>query len=604
MAYFKQTVFGGIAPAIDNRLLAQNYGQKAVDVDLSSGKVGPIRVDSAVHTLGDSNKKSIYKYFFEANAGLDELWLEWDEADVSVVLGPVPGDTEGRVYWTGETYPRISFSSHLQRTTEADGTTALTGPYPRISFKLAVPRPTGSLTLTPTDPNPIPEDETPSEVAYAVTYVTYDGREGPPLISDTCDKYEGTTQIEIEHDRGSNHKLTDANFISKVRLYKSNTGSQNTQFQFLAEINLLQLSQNQWYPVDDTWEYTDDLSQTLGEVLPSATWIGPPDDDDNLYPDGPLQGLMSVSQGVFAGFTGKRFCLSEPFLPHAWPIEYRITIEQDIVGIASTQGGVVALTEGRPYFISGTDPTAMSSVKMDFAQACVNKSSIVELGDYIFYAGPDGLCAVQGARGEVVTQQLLRPSQWEDDYYPQEYKAFAYEGKYVAFWTDGVSGDNGGFMFDPSSQIGRLTLLEPSGEVIGGYEDPEDSSIYLIIGNQVKKYRGGQVSVDGTLYKTKAFETPKPVSMGWVSVDAGFPFTVKVFADGVETANYYLTKDNEGVISQQIVTPSSAAGTFTIPDTIMRLPPVIGSVWEVEVDGRSHIHEICIAQSMEEIRSS
>ena len=119
-----------------------------------------------------------------------------------------------------------------------------------------------------------------------------------------------------------------------------------------------------------------------------------------LYPDGPLQGLIALAQGVMAGFTGKRFCLSEPFLPHAWPINYRITTEEDIVAIASTANGVAALTDGQPYFITGTDPSAMTAIRVDLAQACVNKTKCRGTWvDYVLYAGPDGLCSVQSAFG-------------------------------------------------------------------------------------------------------------------------------------------------------------------------------------------------------------
>jgi hypothetical protein len=131
-----------------------------------------------------------------------------------------------------------------------------------------------------------------------------------------------------------------------------------------------------------------------------------------------MQGLTAVANGVFAGFSGNRFCLSEPFLPHAWPIDYRITLEEDIVAIGGVSNGVVALTDGRPYFITGTDPSAMTAVQMDIAQACVNARSVVDMGSYLLYAGPDGLVAVTGGQGEVVTQGLISAKQWNADFNP------------------------------------------------------------------------------------------------------------------------------------------------------------------------------------------
>ena len=47
----------------------------------------------------------------------------------------------------------------------------------------------------------------------------------------------------------------------------------------------------------------------------------------------------------------------------------------------------------------------MVAVEIDLAQACVNKFSVVDMGDYVLYAGPDGLCAI-GTDG-VVTKGLI-----------------------------------------------------------------------------------------------------------------------------------------------------------------------------------------------------
>ena len=197
-------------------------------------------------------------------------------------------------------------------------------------------------------------------------------------------------------------------------------------------------------------------------MLPSGTWIGPPDDDTSLYPDGPLVGLIAVANGVFAGFTGKRLCLSEPFLPHAWPIDYRITLEEDIVAIGSVTNGIVALTDGAPYFVTGVDPSAMTASKLDIAQACVNDKSVVDMGEYLLYAGPDGLVAVSGGEGEVVTNGLISAKQWNDDFNPTTYRAFRYENTYVAFWN------GGGFVYDPRAGEAALSTLATQVKCVAG----------------------------------------------------------------------------------------------------------------------------------------
>jgi hypothetical protein len=371
---------------------------------------------------------------------------------------------------------------------------------------------------------------------------------------------------------------------SLKRIYRSNTGSTNTQFQFVKQI-----------PIADESEPDSSDAATLGEVLPSDTWIGPPDDDTSLYPDGQLKGLIPLAQGVMAGFTGKRFCLSEPFLPHAWPIQYRITTEEDIVAIASTANGVAALTNGQPYFITGTDPSAMTAIRIDLAQACVNEHSVVDMGSYVLYAGPDGLCAIESSQGSVVTEGQISVKQWNADFSPTTYRAFRHEGTYVAFHA------GGGWVYDPRGGEAALSKLDISTVVRGGYRNPKDGQLYIIVGNKIKKYQGG--STNNTLkFKSKKFVTPAPVSMGWVSVHADvYPVTVKVYGDGTLLAHYTLTKS--GSTFTQATTVPSGISDGTLREPIMRMPAVVAQEWEIQVEG-TDINEFCLAQSMEEIRTS
>ena len=311
-------------------------------------------------------------------------------------------------------------------------------------------------------------------------------------------------------------------------------------------------------------------------------------------------GDTAVGNGVMAGFSGKRFCLSEPFLPHAWPIQYRITLEDDIVDIAATGNGVVALTNGTPYFITGTDPAALTPIRVDLAQACVNKNSVVDMGEYVLYAAPDGLVAVSGSTGEVVSRGLISVDQWNSDFRPTLIRAFRHEGTYVAFYNDG--GTLGGWVYDPRSDEAAFATITLSNEVRGGFEDPKSGQLFVIEGNKIRKYRGASTSKTLT-FKTKTYTTPSPVSMAWVSVHAeAYPVTVKVYGDGALIAHYQLS-ESSGVYTQATTVPSGI-GNGTLREPIMRLPATVATEWEVEVSGAVTINEICLAQSMDEIRGS
>ena len=566
MAYFKRDRFSGIAPGVSPRLLADQFGQVAENVDFESGRFVAITEDSATYTLQTGNRRSIYYY-------RDTNWLEWIEDGVSVVPGPIPGDTLDRLYFTGDDYPRMGTAATL-----VSGSNG----YPVNSYRLGVPAPLNAPTVVV---NGTADDTlTPNDVSYVYTLVTAFGEEGPPsspsAVIQLDDTQSTTLSLPTSDQPSGNYNFTTG---ALKRIYRSNTGSTNTQFQFAGEVGYTATS------FTDTQD-----AATLGEVLPSATWIGPPD-DSSLYPDGPLKGLISLAQGTMAGFTGKRFCLSEPFLPHAWPIQYRITTEEDIVAIASTANGVAALTDGQPYFITGTEPSAMTAVRIDLAQACVNVNSVVDMGSYVLYAGPDGLCGLESATGSVVTAGLISVKQWNDDFNPTTIRAFKHEGTYVAFHA------SGGWVYDPRGEENALSTLTLSSEVRGGYTNPKDGELYVIVADKIQKYRGSSTSK--TLkFKSKKFVTPAPVSMGWVSVHANeYPATVKVYGDGVLIADYTVTKS--GSTYTQATTVPSGISNGTLREPIMRMPAVVAQEWEVQVEG-TDINEFCLAQSMDEIRQS
>jgi len=566
MAYFKRDRFSGIAPGVSPRLLAEQFGQIAENLDFDSGRLVSISEDSDVYTLQSALRRSIYFY-------RDTSWLEWDAEGVVAVEGPIPGDTLDRLYFSGDDYPRIGTVQTLIQGSSG---------FPVNSYRLGVPAPSGTCTVAKA--GTADATQTPNDVSYVWTLVTATGEEGPPCYPSAVIELTDTESVTIALPT-SQQPSGNYNFGAGAlkRIYRSNSGSNSAAFQFAGETLYTAI------------EFVDTLnSAQLGEVLPSSTWIGPPNDDSSLYPDGPLRGLLSLASGVMAGFTGKRFCLSEPYLPHAWPISYRITTEEDIVAIASTANGVAALTDGRPYFITGTDPSAMTAIRVDLAQACVNINSVVDMGDYVLYAGPDGLCALQSAEGRVVTQGLVSPSQWNADFNPTTLRAFRHEGTYVAFHA------SGGFVYDPRSEENSLSTLSLAADVRGGYMNPKDGELYIIVGSKIKKYRGSSAKRTLT-FKSKKFVTPKPLSMGWVSVHANeYPVTVKVWGDGVLVAHYVLSKTYETYTQTTTLPLGISAGTLHQP--VMRLPAVIAQEWEVQVQG-TDINEFCLAQSTDELNA-
>jgi hypothetical protein len=669
MAYFKLIQFGGIAPQVSPRLLEDTLAQTASNVNLESQRLTPITDDTVVNpkadvtTLSNSNRKSVYKY-------TDTQWLQFDE-DVDVVPGPIAGDTNNTVYWTGQSFPRMGRSTNI-----IGGTV-----YPNAFFRLGIEAPpntpavaiktpvaiNATLTTVTSSPsitvttasnhgasvgeyvklagfsaqNAVPADNLNQEhriltvpsattltikvsvdatgastsssvtdgatfnattdalpdfsTSYVYTFVSSYGEEGPPSAASTVITTDDNAVITVSNLSTAGAKSNN-NFGSSAgtkRIYRSNTGSNTTAFQFVAEVPMATTS------YDDTSD-----NDELAEVIPSYYWVAPPDDDTNVYPDGPMKGLTALPNGIMAGFTGKRICFSEPFLPHAWPTSYRTAIEDNIVGMKAVGNGLIVTTEGSPYLVAGSDPASMSAIKIESTQACLSKTSMVDMGQYVIYAGAEGLVAAAGTDVQIITEGLISPDQWQSTYYPSTINATLWKGRYLGFYNTGSG--FGGFIFDPRGGKNALTELTASALIRGTFTDPDDGNAYLIIANQIKKFQGGTTDQTYT-WKSKDFVPPKPTSMGFVKVDAeAFPVTVKVYGDGTlfYTGTIALSGTQHSVSGSYVNAAGSTVSisSTNIPEPVLRLPPRVFKDFAIEVSSAKVINEICIAESIDELR--
>ena len=583
MAYFKLINFNGIAPQVSPRLLGEGLGQTADNTDLDRGVLTPITSNSTSATLNHQTRAGLYRYDF----GGTTYNLEFTNA-VNVQPGPIADDAFDRLYWTGEGFPQMGSSTQLL----ASGS----GAYPRSFFRLGIPAPANTATTSITAGS---DDGTQTKysTSYVYTFVSAFGEEGPPSAASTVlDKVDGQT-VTISNMSTSTSK-SNTNLANK-RIYRSNTGSNTTNFQFVKEVTLA------------TASTTDNLNNdALAEIIPSTYWIAPPDDDSSTYPNGQMLGLTAMANGIFAGFSGKRLCFSEPFLPHAWPVAYRITLEEEIVSIAMAGQVLFIATKGTPYIAAGTDPQSMSVVRMEAAQACLNKESLVDMGDLAIYASPDGLVGASGSDIAILTQGLITPKQWQAQFYPSTIKGFLWQGKYIGQYYTGSA--YGAFMFDPRGGKNAFTTISSlaTGHAQGGFTDPDDNELYLIDydsggGNaQVELFQGSTTNTTQT-FKTSQFVLPKPTSMNFVKVEAeaysGSGITVKVFGDGTEIFDATITASGS-VFSAAGSAPTSFSAT-TIMEPILRLPTGVHKVYEVEVSGAHTINEICIGESIDELRA-
>ena len=162
MAYFKLITFGGKAPRVSPRLLADNLAQTATDVNLESGRLVPVKDNSTVNpssgvsTLANTSKQTIFKY-----TDSPERWLQFDE-DVDVVRGPIAGDTNDTIYWSGQSFPRMGRSDIILGS----------APYPDAFYRLGIPAPTAAPTVAIAAPTTINATITTTSGSGVITVTT------------------------------------------------------------------------------------------------------------------------------------------------------------------------------------------------------------------------------------------------------------------------------------------------------------------------------------------------------------------------------------------------------------------------------------------------
>jgi hypothetical protein len=340
--------------------------------------------------------------------------------------------------------------------------------------------------------------------------------------------------------------------VTKKRIYRSASGTANTSYFFVAEVPVAQTS------------YTDSLAwDSLNEVLPSLTWVQPPST---------LKGLVGMPNGVMVGFSGNDVYFSEPFRPFAWPIQYIQTVGYPIVGIGVIDTTVVVLTQGRPYFIQGSHPDSSVMVEADVNQACLSKRSIVSMGNYVFYASPDGLVALSPGGSSVVTQSMFDKYTWQS-LNPADMVGCMYENKYIGFF-DATSG-NGGFVYDMVAKTWNFHTIYAT----GAYNDLKNDALYIIKSNELWKWDTGAVL--SYTWKSKKFTFPEPKSFSCYRVQAeAYPVTTKIYKDGTQIVSLSVTDDK-----------------------LRRLPAGLGTDWEFQLEGSTEVYNVQLAQSPTELNA-
>lgn len=262
---------------------------------------------------------------------------------------------------------------------------------------------------------------------------------------------------------------------------------------------------------DGSYTFTDDFDPlNLSDILASDEYDAPPDD---------LQGLTAAQNNILAGFVGNKLYLSEPAVPHAWPIAYTITFEYEVVGLAPINGAILVATKGYPYLVSGSDPASgMSIQRVDALYPCLNRKGIVAMNYGVVYPTHDGLAVFSPAGGpNIITRANFNNDTWAVSLDPSTIVGEFYGEAYLA------SHSTGGFAFEPDKTIGGQ-FVDLDFTYTASWYDPVEGRLYCVTGTDGDVYEWDNLNQPALTqeWKSKVIKTTDMINLGAARVIADY----------------------------------------------------------------------------------
>ena len=409
MVAIKLSAFGGQIPAQDDRLLPQNNSALAQNTFLDAGSLQGMRQPRLLHTIVNTG----YQYAFripnttpDKNHIFDSTWWEFVDPDTNVLGSPIAEDSFSRFYFASAGQP----PGYNTKARIIAGSP---------NYLLGIPPPETAPGVSATGGTAANETR-----SYVYTWISTYGEEGPPspptvftAPSDATWNLTFTAPLVVDTTNRS---------LAKTRIYRTVTSSSGVaSFFFVADITIATLS------------YADTIADAIitnNNVLPSTFYNAPPSD---------LKGIVSMPNGMMAGWRGNEIWFCEPYLPHAWPSIYTLSVDSTVVGLGVVGQTLVICTDGFPYAATGVSPSTMALSKIATYEPCLSRGSIISTQNGVLYASPNGIVLAAYGLVQNATEQLATKDRWQDLIQPETLRASRVGANYYAWGSPGAG------CFDP-----------------------------------------------------------------------------------------------------------------------------------------------------------
>lgn len=407
---------------------------------------------------------------------------------------------------------------------------------------------------------------------YVYTYVSDWGWESPPSpVSNQADALTASVVVI-----GGFSTPPAGNYgINRIRIYRTQTGSSGaTEFFFLREIAIGTTT-------------TQDDNRTLGEVLPTTTWVPAPGD---------LSHLTAGWNGMLFGISGGGLRACEPYVPYAWPLQYEILPpDSKAVALGVFGQAVLVLTNGRPLLVSGSSPDSLDQQPLEMPQACIAPRSVASMGAGVAWASNDGLCWYGQGGARILTAGLLTREQWLA-LNPASMIGCMVEGLYFCSYDDGAGRKS--FMLDPLNPTGLYFM--DAGFTAMHFDELQDQ-LYVLNGTSVQRWDAAATFMTA-LARSKEHRLPRPENLGWIEVVSdSYPVTVRVDCMNIPASEVTALV----TLDPRLTAPTPTSIRYTTTITGRDPQPLPGGWladdWQIEVETTGAVQGLALASSIEEL---
>lgn len=395
--------------------------------------------------------------------------------------------------------------------------------------------------------------------AYVYTLVNIYGEEGAPSPPALITAGSGLN-IVVSMALGS---VIDYATIKEIRVYRTPTGVESTDYFFVSTIPTLTQIGNDFQFVDNVG------AAALNEPLSSQ----------HNYPPSPLlRGLLALPNGIFMAYKGNELHFSDAYKPWSWPPAYVKTMEHAIVGAIVVGSGALITTVGQPASIAGGSPDAMFASKLNIAQAGVSKWAIADLGGQVVYASHDGLVLFDGGLPSMAfSEQFFTREVWRNLYSSglDSMRFAVFDGQLIVYSSAMAFTP---FMIRLDEARGAMTELSEL-RANCSFTSPLTDQCYFCNEQNLYQFAGGEAGA--ARWRSREVVMPAPINFGVAQAVCDGVWQIKFFADG-----------------ELRHTQSNLSGnqTFRLPGGFR------ADYWQVEISGKGRFLRLDIAQSPRELR--